>query len=286
VTATKLVSGIMLVSIMLNAGLQCNRAHLAAVLKDFGLIVRAVLANFIIVPLVALLMVRALHLDTYVAIGVLLMAIAPGAPFLPRAAGRKPGGSLGLAIALSFILPALSVITIPITASLILPTVGGAQVPASSFISTLLIFQLLPLVIGIIAGAMSPPLAKRLERPLVIIFFLAVLVLLGFLAGPIVKAVASVYGSRGLIAALVTVLVSVIAGWLLGGSHVEYRRTLGIATGLRNIGLCALIASSDFRETLVAPTVICYFLVQFIVTFIFRQLMHRYSQTPAGGAIP
>jgi BASS family bile acid:Na+ symporter len=285
-TATKLVSGIMLVSIMLNAGLQCNRAHLAAVLKDFWLIVRALLANFIIVPLVALLMVRALHLDTYVAIGVLLMGMAPGAPFLPRAAGRKTGGSLGFAIALAFILPAVSVITIPITASLILPTVGGAQVPASSFITTLLIFQLLPLVIGIIVGRVAPTVATRLERPLVIIFFLAVLVLLGFLAGPIVKAVASVYGSRGIIAATVTVLVSVIAGWLLGGSHVEYRRTLGISTGLRNIGLCALIAASSFRDTLVAPTVITYLIVQVIVTFIFRQLMHRYAQTPAGGAIP
>ena len=285
-TATKLVSSIMLVSIMLNAGLQCNRAHLVAVLKDFGLLVRALLANFIIVPLVALLLVRVLHLDTYVAIGVLLMAMAPGAPFLPQAAGRSLGGSLGLAIALAFILPAVSVITVPITASLVFPSVGGANVPASSFISTLLIFQLLPLVIGLIGGAIAPKLAARLERPLVIIFVVAVVVLLVFLAGPIVKAFATVYGSRGIIAAVVTVLVSVIVGWLLGGSHVEYRRTLGISTGLRNIGLCALIATSDFRETPVVSSVITYFIVQIVVTTIFRTLMRRYSQAPAGGALP
>ena len=93
---TKVVAIVMLVSIMLNAGLEINREHLMTALKSYGLFARALLANFIIVPLLGVLLVRVFRLDAQVAIGFLLMAIAPGVPFLVRAAGRKPGGALGL----------------------------------------------------------------------------------------------------------------------------------------------------------------------------------------------
>jgi BASS family bile acid:Na+ symporter len=74
---------------------------------------------------------------------------------------------------------------------------------------------------------------------------------------------------------LVIVLLSVAAGWLLGGPAVENRRTLGIATALRNIGTCAVIATASFPDTLVGPTVLTYFLIQFIVTVLFRIYFHR-----------
>src|SRR5215469_3854337 len=115
----KIATIVMLVSIMLSAGLEINREHLMAVLRNYGLIARALLANFIIVPLLAVLVARFLHLDGYVAVGFLLMAIAPGVPFLVRAAGRKPGGSLGFAAALAFLMPAISIVTIPLTARLV-----------------------------------------------------------------------------------------------------------------------------------------------------------------------
>jgi len=58
------------------------------------------------------------HLDEYVAIGFVLMALATGVPFLVRAAGRTPGGSLGFAWPRSaFIMPGVSIVTIPLERS-------------------------------------------------------------------------------------------------------------------------------------------------------------------------
>jgi BASS family bile acid:Na+ symporter len=277
----KLASAVMLVSLMLNAGLQCNREHLVAVLKNYGLIGRALLANVVLVPIFGVLLVRLFHLDTYIAIGFLLMAIAPGAPFLPRAAGRQPGGSLGLAIALAFILPLISIITIPITAPLVFPHTGEGHVPIGQFLVTLLGFQLVPLAIGAIVADRAPGIGAKLERPLVALFFLAVLVLLVLAGDTVVKGVAAVYGSGGMWAMLVIVLLSIATGWLLGGKEIAYRRTLGIGTALRNIGLCILLATTNFPGTVVAATVLTYFVIQFVVSLLFRVVMHRRAASAA-----
>jgi predicted Na+-dependent transporter len=271
----------MLISVMLNAGLEINREHLMAALKNGGLILRALLANFIIVPIFGVILARLFRLDEYVAIGFLLMALAPGVPFLVKAAGRQSGGSLGFAAALAFIMPALSIVTIPLTAHFIFaagfiasPDAAGT-IPSARIIVTLVTFQLVPLLVGLLIADRASALAAKLRRPLMLLFFVAVIVLLGMLSPALVKAVSSVYGSHAMLAALALVLLSVGTGWILGGPQVHYRRTLSIATVLRNIGTSAVIATAIFPKTLVAPTVLTYFLVQLIISLVVRVYFHR-----------
>jgi BASS family bile acid:Na+ symporter len=277
----KIVSIALLGSVMLIAGLQIDRERLFAALKDYGLLARALLANFIIVPLLGVLLVRVFNLEAGVAVGFLLMAIAPGVPFLVRAAGRQPGGSLAFAAELAFIMPALSILTIPITSRFIFPPFIVAKVPFGSLLVTLVGFQLVPLLIGLLIAYRAPALATKLQRPLTLVFFVAVLALLVFLGPTLVKDVASIYGSRGMLATLVLVLLSLGTGYVLGGPAIAYRRTLSIATALRNIGTCAVIATSNFGHTLVASMVLTYFIVQFIVSLIARVYFHR-TETTAG----
>jgi bile acid:Na+ symporter, BASS family len=277
----KIAAIVMLVSVMLGAGLEINVGHLLAALKNYGLFARALLANFIIVPIFGVLLARAFHLDEYVAIGFVLMALAPGVPFLVRAAGRTPGGSLGFAAALAFIMPALSIVTIPLTArfiftaGLIAPAAAAGSVPFERIAVTLVGFQLVPLLVGLLIANRAPKLAAKLGRPLILLFFVAVVALLVILGPMLVKAVASVYGSRGMWAMLVLVLLSVGTGWILGGPQIQYRRTLSIATMLRNIGTCAVVATATFPRTLVAPTVLTYFIIQFLISIVFRVYFHR-----------
>jgi BASS family bile acid:Na+ symporter len=277
----KIAAIVMLVSMMLNAGLEINVEHLLAALKNYGLLARALLANFIVIPIFGVLIARAFHLDEYVAIGFVLMALAPGVPFLVRAAGRTPGGSLGFAAALAFIMPALSIVTIPLSArfifaaGLIAPADVAGHVPFGRIAVTLVGFQLVPLLAGLLIANRAPKLAAKLRRPLLLLFVVAVVALLVILGPTLVKAVASVYGSRGMWAILVLVLLSVGTGWILGGPAIQSRRTLSIATMLRNIGTCAVVATATFPKTLVAPTVLTYFIIQFLISLIFRVYFHR-----------
>ena len=277
----KIAAIVMLVSLMLSAGLEIKVEHLVAALKNYGLLARALVANFIVVPIFGVLLARTFHLDVYIAIGFVLMALAPGVPFLVRAAGRTPGGSLGFAAMLAFIMPALSIVTIPLTARFIFaagfiaPAEFAGNVPFGRIVVTLVGFQLVPLVVGLLTASGAPKLAAKLRRPLRLLFFVAVLVLIVILGPTLVKAIASVYGSRVMWATVVLVLLSAGTGWILGGPQAQYRRTLSIATVLRNIGTCAVIATATFPGTLVAPTVLTYFIIQFLISLVIRIYFHR-----------
>jgi bile acid:Na+ symporter, BASS family len=263
----RLIAVITLVSLTLGAGLEVDREHLKAVLRNVGLLGRALLANFIIVPILGILLAKALRLPAPVATGVLLMAIAPGVPFVLTSV-RKRGGSLGLAVALAFFLPLISIATVPATAALVLPTAAKAELPMARFVLTLVLFQLLPLLAGIVTSALAPSVSGRLARPLQLAFFASILALVVLMAPTIGRSIASVYGSNGMWAMLLLVLFSLAVGWALGGPAREDRRVLALGTALRNIGLCALVATSSFATPLVAATVLTYFVIQFVITTI------------------
>ena len=199
-----------------------------------------------------------------IATGFLLMAIAPGVPFV-LAQVRKRGGRLGFAVELALVLPIVSVVTIPITAIFVLPAGAEARIPFAHFMVTLLLFQFVPLIIGIVGrrtraenrGAAWPPAAA--------LFFASALSLIVVLFPTIVHDIVLVYGSHGMWAMLCLVLLSLLVGWLLGAPHPQDRRVLAIGTGLRNIGLCVLLATTSLRSPTVAATVLTYFVIQFIV---------------------
>jgi len=255
----------MLVALTFGVGLQVNRDHLMAVLHDYSLLGRALLANFVIVPILGVLFVRFFHVNTYVATGILLMAIAPGALFVILST-RKKGESLGFAVSLAFIMPALSVITVPLSSHLVLPADEAVRLPIMQFTITLVVFQLVPLLAGAILADRVPTIAPKLGRPITLVFLASLVVLVVLLGPRLARDVASVYGSNGIWAMLCIVILSLVTGWLLGGPNPELRRTLGTATTLRKVGLATLVATSSFLDTEVTATVLTYFLVQFITS--------------------
>jgi predicted Na+-dependent transporter len=265
--ADKLVAVIMLVSLTFGAGLQVDREHLIAILKNTGLLGRALLANFVIVPILGVLLAKLFRLPPQVATGFLLMAIAPGVPFV-LASVRKRGGRLALAVALALFLPLLSIVTVPLTAELVLPTQAVAHLPLARFVVTLLLFQLLPLLAGIVVAGRAPEMAPKLERVFHYLFIASVLVWVILYAPRLAQGVAAVYGSNGMLAMLCLSILTMVTGWVLGGPARADRRVLGIGTTLRNVGLAALIATTSFRGSQVAAAVLAYLFVQFVVTAI------------------
>jgi BASS family bile acid:Na+ symporter len=277
----QIFAALMLIALTFGAGLEVDRQHLRDTFKRVGLTLRALLANFIIVPIIGVVIVKLFQLPGDVATGVLLMAIAPGVPFV-LASVRKRGGRLALAVELAVLLPLLSIVTVPITAALVLPSIAESHLPFGKFATTLVLFQLLPLLLGILLGARSQEFARRLGRPLQFIFFGSALVLIVLLFPQIVGSIGSVFGSRGMFAMLSIVLLSMATGWLLGGPATEDRRVLGIGTTLRNVGLCALIATANLPNKRIAASVLTYLLIQMIVSTIFGSIFKRKTAAAAG----
>jgi len=283
----KILALIVIVSMMLGAGLQVDWTRMRAIFGQLGLQARAALANFILVPLFAFLVVRYFNVTSDVVVGILLMAMAPGAPFLANVGGRKSGGSLSFALEIMFLFAVVSLITIPITAALILPPDAQAHAPASKFLTTLVLFQLIPLLIGALVGPrLSDNARSAMIRVLNLIFVLAALAVVIVVFAKIVHVFAATYGAGHLLIILTIALFSGIVGWLLGGPNREYRHTLTNGTMLRNIGLGLMIGTTSFADSLTVPAVVVYFIITFVLANLYNIVTKRISAREGTAPLP
>src|SRR6516225_11716044 len=117
-----------LITLMFLVGLQVSLPDILAMTQNYGLAARSLLANVVVFPILAVLLTAPVHLPREVLIGVLLMAAAPGVPFLPRMVGAAKG-NLIFAIDLMIVLQVVSVVTTPVTLNMILPVEDAVKVP-------------------------------------------------------------------------------------------------------------------------------------------------------------
>lgn len=264
----QVVAIVLLLSMMFNAGLQVDRAELLSVLKNISLIGRALLANFIVVPLAAFAIVKLFRLDDPIATGILLMAISAGVPFIVLAAGKAKGGSHELATTLALILPALSFLAIPFMAQMLLPASDRIDVPVGQLIA-LLGYQVVPLILGAAFAATTPAPAKALTPWLGRLTMIAMLALVAVLLPSIFRSMIAIFGSRGALAVILIDVISLTTGWLLGGPRNDERFTLAVGTALRNPATAMVIATTKFSVPAVSASVVVYFLIQFLGATIF-----------------
>lgn len=274
-----------IVSLMFLAGLRAAPGSILAALRDTSLVARALLANVILVPILAIVLVRAFALSPPIAIGIMLMALSPGIPFLIVSAGAKKGGSDAFALSLSFLLPAISVITLPLWVKILAPAMGGLDLPVGRSVVTILLAQVVPLFAGLLIGRRSERLRAALVRPVSIVAGVALVVLVAMIAIPGAKALATVFGTRANVAILSLEVLSLATGWYLGGPRPETRRTLALATSLRNVGLAATLAATFFAGTDVMVTIVAFLIIQVVVAVLAGAYFSRRTAIPIPPAV-
>ena len=117
------------VSSMLAMGTGLTVGEIVAALRNPRLIIVALLANFVLMPLGALALAKVLWLDEPLSVGLLLLGCAAGAPFLPKLA-ELSRGNLPLAVGAMVLLMIITVGYLPIVLPLLLPevTVNPARI--------------------------------------------------------------------------------------------------------------------------------------------------------------
>src|SRR5512145_1857957 len=82
---------VFVVSSMLAVGLSLTVGQILVPLRNARLVILSLVANFVLMPLAALLIARVLRLEQPLAVALLLLGAAAGAPFLPKLAGVAKG---------------------------------------------------------------------------------------------------------------------------------------------------------------------------------------------------
>ena len=131
-------------------------------LRNTQLVVLALVANFVVMPLGALALAKLLWLDEPFRVGLLLLGCAAGAPFLPKLA-ELAKGNLAFAVGAMVLLMVVTVGYLPIVLPLLLP---GVTVDPWQILRSLLLLMLFPLVMGLALKAYYGDLAARVKPAL------------------------------------------------------------------------------------------------------------------------
>ena len=252
---------VFVVSSMLAMGFSLTVPAIIAPLKDARLVVFALAVNFVAIPLVAWAIQAVMDLDQDIYTGLLLMATAAGAPFLPKLAQVAKGNS-AFSVGLMVLLMVTTVVYMPIVLPLML---SGVDVSAWDIARSLIFLMLLPLGIALLVKARWSEIADGLQPHMAQASSLSILVLL---VGAVILAwdsIISLIGTGGIIAILIFLLVSLGLGYFSGGSDPGTRSVMGLGTAQRNLAAAMVVGGQNFSDS---PNVLVTVIVAGIVGLI------------------
>ena len=260
----KLVPVCMLVfvlSSMLVMGFGLTVGEIVAPLRNVRRVVMSLLANFLLVPLVALALGALLRLDQPLGVGLLLLGSAAGAPFLPKLT-QLAKGNLAFAVGLMVLLMVITVGYLPLVLPLLL---SGVSVDSAKIARSLFLLMLLPLAAALVVKARFPTAAARTRPILDRISNLSLILFTLLLVTVNVKNVLAVFGTRAILAGLLFIAISFGTGWLLGGPDTDARRVLALGTAQRNIAAALVVGAQSFKDPKVVVMVIVVAIVGLLI---------------------
>jgi BASS family bile acid:Na+ symporter len=249
------------VSSMLAVGLSLTPGEIAAPLRKTRLVVMGLLTNFVLMPLVAVGLSRLLRLDPPLGIGLLVLGSAAGAPFLPLLA-KLSKGNMAFAVGLMVLLMVLSVGYLPLVLPLLLE---GVSVDAAKIARSLVLLMLLPLGVGLAVKARFEASAARMKPVFDRISSVSLILLIALMTITNFDKMVSVFGTRGILAAILFLFLGVAVGWVLGGPTAEMRRVLALGTAQRNIAAALVVGGQNFTDPKVVVMVIVVAIVGLLI---------------------
>lgn len=240
------LSGLLfVVSSMLAMGMSLTLPQIMQPLKNVRLVVLALLANFVLVPLLAYLITLVIPLDQSLQTGLILLATAAGAPFLPKLVqGAK--GNIAFGVGLMVLLMVVTIAYMPLVLPLLLP---GVEINPWDIAKSLIVLMLVPLGIGLMVRSHWQESAAHWQPVMNKISSLAILVLLVVGLGLNVSNILSLIGTGGILALLVFIAGSLLIGYFLGGRDAGTRSVMGLGTAQRNISAALVVAAQNFAGT-------------------------------------
>jgi BASS family bile acid:Na+ symporter len=247
-------------ALMLGVGLAARPRELAQIWHQRRLYARALLVMELAVPLLAIATVTAFRLPPLVGALILLMAICPGAAFIPVAAGEQgePYSPIGLnlLVLVSLLMPVMVPLWVWVIGEL---SRFELAVTPGDVLNEVVPSVFAPLLLGVAVRHVFPRGADLLARVAHRFFAIALAVAIAgalyvgaplFLNAPL----------SALLAVLVVVLGAALMGFWAGSPQLETRRASGLAAALGNPGLVLAIVAASYPDFRAAALMAAYLL--------------------------
>ncbi|MFC6837913.1 bile acid:sodium symporter family protein [Halomarina ordinaria] len=279
ITATAVIDFVTVVFVlatMLSMGLALTVDEILGALGQHRLLARSLLANLVLVPLLAFAFVLVIPMETGHVVGLLLIAMAPGAPFGPKLAEISKS-DVAFASGLMAVLGVVSVATIPVTVAFLMP--GDVAADPVGIARIVVVTQLLPLIGGLGVKARYQPVATRLRPPVQRLSTYSLVLLIILLTIVYAGEMVQLVGTGTLFISAVVVVGALLLGYVLGGPNRSTREVLATTTAARNVAIALLIATTSFDDPSVLTIIVAFGLVSLVVSGPVASLWDRSNES-------
>ncbi|MDX1880616.1 bile acid:sodium symporter [Mycolicibacterium sp. 141076] len=259
------------VSSTLGVGLSLTPNQILAPLKDIRVVSLTLVANFVAAPLVALALWRLLDLDEPLGVGLLLCGLAAGAPFLIKLAEFAKADT-GLSVGLMVLLMITTVVYVPIVLPIFLK---GSAVDPFAIASSLVILMLIPLAIGLFWRKQAEASAARVRPAIGLLSTVSMVLVVVLTIVANFREVLSVYGTRGILAAIVYTALCAGIGWALVFFSTAARPVLALGTAQRNAAAAFVVAGQNFDDPRVTVMITVVLIAEFTMLIPFARFLAR-----------
>ena len=276
---TDVILPLALAFIMFTLGLGLTFSDFARVAKMPKNFLIGLVSQLVFLPLVALIIVFVWPLQPELAIGLILIAAAPGG-VTSNILTSFAKGDVALSISLTAVMSLLSVISVPLVLGISMGLISNNSLGSISLTSiaiSMFLIVTLPVLLGMIFRASLSYLTKRIEKIAKILSTaLFVLVLIGAILAERQNLV-EYFAQTGLVVLILNILMMTIAYYWakLFSSGLPQLKAISLECGLQNGTLAIFVGTSVFSGGLYIVPAATYSVIMYLTSLIFIYFIRK-----------
>ena len=271
---TDVILPLALAFIMFTLGLGLSISDFSNVFKKPKNFLVGFVSQLIFLPIVGLVLVIIWPLPIEIAIGIMLIAAAPGG-VTSNILTFFAKGDVALSVSLTAVMSLLSALSVPIVLAISIGLIGDSSLPESISLTgialSMFLIVTLPVLLGMGVRSFFNNLTLKIEKSARFIStLLFVLVLLGAILAER-ENVVSYFAQTGLVVLALNILMMLIAFYWSGffGTGISQKKAIAIECGLQNGTLAIFVGTTVFGGGLYIIPAATYSLIMYLTSLIF-----------------
>ena len=274
------IAPIALALIMLTLGLGLTTSDFTRVIKRPKDFLVGLICQVILLPIVAFVLIKILNVQPALALGVMIIAAAPGG-VTSNILTKFANGDVALSVSLTAIISLLSILTVPFivikSADLLDINYLSKEISMSGISIKMFLVVTLPVVIGMLIRKFAQNfIIKRtalIEKISLTLFMIVFISIWSEEWDNIIM-----YISRAGIITLILNVTMMVLGFYVAkifASGIEQRKCISLECGLQNGTLAVFVSSQIFDDIIYLIPTASYALIMFVTSIIFVLLLKK-----------
>ncbi len=274
------IAPLALALIMLGLGLGLGVNDFKRVLQNPKIFFVGIFSQIVLLPIIAYILILAIKVPTAIALGVMIIAAAPGG-VTSNVMTKFARGDVALSISLTAVCSLISIISVPLIVFSSAKLIGVSNISEEITMTGIALKMAgvvtLPVFIGMIIRNFTENFISKnikfIERTTGFLFLIV------FAAIWIEERnnILSYLSQAGVIVLTLNIVMMIFAYYLakVFSSNIEQRRCIAIECGLQNGTLAVFVATQIFNDIIYVIPTAAYALIMYITAFIFMYLLRN-----------